>query len=95
MSVGLTNVILTRFPGKKRLGFPVVKAEDGVEPDDSGEPYEYEWSLGSDRAGGAQTPPTHAGIIYLLTKLHPKLSPRLGEVPGVPTPRHEIVLGER
>jgi hypothetical protein len=29
MSVGLTNAILTRFPGKKRLGFPVVSVGEG------------------------------------------------------------------
>jgi DNA-binding MarR family transcriptional regulator len=89
---------------KEGLGFRMVSVGEGVEhpgegigegePSGSGESLGSERGLIPDRVSD-ESPPAHAGIVYLLSELHPELASREGRVPETAIPLHEIVLGRR
>jgi ribosomal protein S25 len=64
-----------------------------VEPSGSAGFIGSEKGLSPDRGSGDTSPPTHARIVYLLSELHPELTPRMGDAPREAIPLHEIVLG--
>lgn len=86
--MGLTNAILTRFPGKKRLGFPVVSVGEGsgeVERERSAGSVPSESCLRPDR-WGVGSPPAQSGTVYLLSELYPELASQAGSSAEAATP---------
>jgi hypothetical protein len=89
---------------KEGLGFRVVSVGEVVErlgegigegePSGSGESVGSEFEPAPDRGGDAKSPPSRAGVVYLLSELHPELASREGGALEDAIPLHEIVLGK-
>ena len=84
---------------KEGVGFrQVERAEEKEGEEKNAEPSGSVEAAGSEdgpqphRVGGAQSPPAHAGTVYLLSELHPEPP---SDAPRAAIPLHEIVLGKR
>jgi hypothetical protein len=63
------------------------------EPSGSGESLGSERGLIPDRVSD-ESPPAHAGIVYLLSELYPELASGTSGAYSAAIPLHEIVLGK-
>lgn len=82
---------------KEGIGFRQVAEGTGegihkVEPEGPAKPTGSEFGPQQHRVGGEIDQPAHAGVVYLLSELHPE--PPSDEL-GAAIPLHEIVLGNR